>query len=92
MVKKIVFLMAFLATLFVSIGYASKLSKYLNKMDAQDRARQEREWQQDMNFNDFAFRLDKRYRDERGQYCRDYIFRARSNPYRHGYYTVCDER
>ncbi|MGQ3889173.1 hypothetical protein ACQUW5_09105 [Legionella sp. CNM-1927-20] len=54
MVRKIVFLMAFLATLFVTIGYASKLSKYLNQMDAQDWTRQEREWQQDMNFNDFA--------------------------------------
>ncbi|ASQ47363.1 hypothetical protein [Legionella clemsonensis] len=88
--KKIIFLL--IAAMFLSVGYASKLSKFLNKMEAEDRARQEREWQQDMDFKDFAFRLDKRYTDDRGQQCRDYIFRARSNPYRHGYYTVCDER
>lgn len=71
---------------------ASKLSKYLKKMDAEEKARQEQEWRNDMNFADLSFRLDKRYTDERGQTCRDYQFRARSNPYRHGYYTVCEER
>jgi hypothetical protein len=79
-------------TLFLIVGNASKLSKYLNKMDNEERARQEQEWRGDMNFNDFSFRLDKRYTDRRGQRCRDYLFRSRSNPYRHGYYTVCDER
>lgn len=88
--KKIVILL--IAATFLSVGYASKLSKYLNKMEADSRAQQEREWQQDMNFADFSFRLDKRYVDDRGQRCRDYVFRARSNPYRQGYYTVCDER
>lgn len=78
--------------MFLSVGYASKLSKFLNNMEAEDKARQQREWQQDMNFNDFAFRLDRRYTDDHGQQCRDYVFRSRSNPYRHGYYTVCDER
>ncbi|KTD17796.1 hypothetical protein [Legionella jordanis] len=81
-----------LASLFISLGYASKLSKFFDKMDAEDKARQQREWQQDMNFQDFAFRLDKRYVDDRGERCRDYVFRSRSNPYRHGYFTVCDER
>ena len=59
----------------LSIGYASKLSKYMNKMEAEDRARQEREWQQDMDFNDFSFRLNQRYTNDRGQHCRDYVFR-----------------
>jgi hypothetical protein len=88
--KKLILLL--LTVMLFSTGYASKVSKFFNKMDANDRARQEREWQQDMNFPDFAFRLDKRYVDDRGQRCRDYVFRSRSNPYRHGYYTVCDER
>ena len=61
-------------------------------MDKKDQERQAQEWRQDMNFNDFAFRLEKRYADNCGQNCRDYEFRARSNPFRHGYYTVCDER
>ncbi|MDI9819636.1 MULTISPECIES: hypothetical protein [unclassified Legionella] len=81
-----------IAAMFLSIGNASKLSKFLDKMEEKNKARQAREWQQDMEFSDFVFRLDKRYTDERGQHCRDYVFRARSNPYRHGYYTVCDER
>lgn len=88
--KKIAFF--FLIMMLLSVGYASKLSKFFNKMEAQEQARQEREWAQDMNFNDFVFRLEKRYTDDQGQQCRDYDFRARSNPYRHGYYTVCDER
>lgn len=79
-------------SIFLPTVHASKLSKFLNKMEEKERARQEREWQQDMNFADFAFRLDKRYMDDQGQNCRDYIFRARSNPYRHGYFTVCDDR
>lgn len=88
--KKIL-IMAFLA-LFLTTTYASKLSAYLKKMDERDKAEQQQEWQQDMNFGDFVFRLQKRYTDEGGQRCRDYEFRGRSNPYRHGYYTVCDER
>lgn len=87
--KKIAVLLILIT--FVSLGYASKLSKFLNKMEADNRAQEQREWQQDMNFNDFAFRLDRRYIDDQGQNCRDYEFRARSNPYRHGYFTVCDE-
>lgn len=88
--KKILLLL--IVSLCFSPGYASKLSKYLNKVDANERAMQEREWREDMNFADFSFRLDKRYIDGRGQRCRDYIFRSRSNPYRHGFYSVCDER
>ncbi|WP_454784465.1 hypothetical protein [Legionella sp. WA2024007413] len=88
--KKIILLL--IITSFVSVGHTSKLSKFLKQMDEEDRVRQEREWQQDMNFGDFSFRLDKRYTDDHGQRCRDYKFRSRSNPFRHGYYTVCDER
>ncbi|WP_454782097.1 hypothetical protein [Legionella sp. WA2022007384] len=88
--KKIILLL--LITSIFSVGHASKLSKFLKQMDEEDRARQEREWQQDMNFGDFSFRLDRRYSDDHGQRCRDYKFRSRSNPFRHGYYTVCDER
>lgn len=78
--------------LVVYTADASKLSRYLNKVDNEERARQEREWREDMNFADFSFRLDRRYVDNRGQRCRDYVFRSRSNPYRHGFYSVCDER
>ncbi|WP_420798057.1 hypothetical protein [Legionella quateirensis] len=73
-------------------GYTSKLSKFLNKMDNEQKQRDAQEWQQDMNFGDFVFRLQQRYTDNHGQQCRDYEFRGRSNPYKHGYYTVCDDR
>ena len=85
-------LSVFLISLLFSTAHASKLSKFFKDMDRKDRERQEQEWRQDMNFNDLSFRLEKRYVDNRGQKCRDYEFRARSNPFRHGYYTVCDER
>lgn len=88
--KKLILIL--LISSFFSISYASKLSKFFKDMDKQDRERQEQEWRQDMNFNDFSFRLAKRYVDDRGQKCRDYEFRARSNPFRHGYYTICDEQ
>lgn len=88
--KKLIII--FLLSSFFSIGYASKLSKFFKDMDNKERERQEQELRQDMNFNDFSFRLEKRYVDNQGQRCRDYVFRARSNPFRHGYYTVCDER
>lgn len=78
---------------FFSTGtFASKLSHYLHKQEAKDQAQQEQEVRSDMNFADFNFRLSKRYVNERGERCRDYEARSRSNPYRHGYYTVCDER
>ncbi len=96
-VKKIV-LILFIVLCSVN-GHTSKFSKYMNKMDeekrqrdAQQRQVEAREWQQDMNFGDFAFRLEKKYTDEHNQHCRDYEFRGRSNPFKHGYYTVCDER
>lgn len=60
-------------------------------MKQRQQEQEAREWQQDMNFGDLVFRLERRYRNEGGEVCRDYIFRARSNPYRHGSYTVCDE-
>ncbi|KTD59203.1 hypothetical protein [Legionella shakespearei] len=95
--KKVIAIL--LVSLCVSTGYASKLSKFLNKMDndqkqqaAQQRQLEAQEMQRDMNFADFSFRLQQRYTDNHGQRCRDYEFRARSNPYKHGYLTVCDER
>lgn len=88
--KKILCLV--LISLVLPVGYASKLSKYLHKVEEENRMQQEREWQQDMDFRDFSFRLERRYMDDHGQRCREYVFRARSNPYRHGYFTVCDER
>lgn len=95
--KKVILIL--LVSLCTSNVYTSKLSKYLNKMDdkqkqqaAQQRQMEAQEMQQDMNFADFSFRLQQRYIDNQGQRCRDYEFRARSNPYKHGYMTVCDER
>lgn len=88
--KKIIVIL--LMSFFVSTGYSSKLSQFLNKMDENQKRQQAQELQQDMNFSDFAFRLKERYVDKQGQQCRDYEFRGRSNPYKHGYYTVCDER
>lgn len=88
--KKIIIL--FLAALCITPVFSSKLSKFLNQMEEKDKAAQQREWQQDMNFADLSFRLERRYTDDRGQHCRSYIFRAKSNPYRHGNYVVCDER
>lgn len=77
---------------FIPMGHASKLSRFIEKSNERDRVREENLQRQDMNFADFAFRLDKRYIDNRNQKCRDYVFRSRSNPYRHGFYTVCEER
>jgi len=88
--KKIIFI--FVLSLFLSVSYASKLSKFFKDMEKKEQEQQAREWQQDMDFKDFVFHLEKRYTDEHGAHCRDYEFRARSNPFRHGYYTVCDER
>lgn len=88
--KKMIVLM--MASIMMSSVHSSKLSKFFNKMEEKDKARREREWQQDMNFNDHAFRLKRRFTDEHGQSCREYVFRARSNPYRHGQYVVCDSR
>ncbi|MBN9230731.1 MAG: hypothetical protein BGO90_13785 [Legionella sp. 40-6] len=81
-----------LLLVLMSSSQASKLSKYFKDMEKEQNARAAYEWQQDMNFPDMSFRLERRYLDEQGQRCRSYIFRSRSNPFRHGYYTVCDER
>ena len=91
MIRKIIVVLL-VSLCVMGTGYASRLSKFLNKMDEEQKQRDAQEWQQDMNFGDFVFRLQKRYSDDHGQRCRDYEFRARSNPYRHGYFTVCDER
>lgn len=91
MIKKIMTILL-VSLCFVSTGYSSKLSKFLNKMDADQKQQEAQELQRDMSFPDFAFRLQERYVDKQGQHCRDYEFRARSNPYKHGYLTVCDER
>lgn len=90
MVVKKIILFLFLS-FCVASGYSSKLSKFLNKMEDDQKQQQAEELRQDMNFADFSFRLQQRYVDH-GQHCRDYEFRARSNPYRHGYFTVCDDR
>lgn len=86
--KKTLFIL--LVSLCVSAAHASKLSTYLNKREAQENAQLQREFQQDMNFADLSFRLERRFIGERGEQCRDYGFRARSNPYRHGHYSVCN--
>ena len=83
-------ILAFFFTFLVSISHASQLSRFLENAGKADQARQEQEWSEDMNFGDFAFRLERRYTDGRGQNCRDYVFRARSNPFRAGSYTICD--
>lgn len=80
-----------MVVLCVPFAHGSKLSHFFNKLDAEDKARTQREWQQDMNFSDLSFRLERRF-TEFGQQCREYEFRSRSNPYRHGHYTVCEER
>lgn len=81
-----------LLSLSVYNADASKLSKFLNKMDEEQKQKESQELRQDMNFNDFAFRLNERYVDNKGQHCRDYEFRGRSNPYKHGFLTACDDR
>lgn len=88
--KKITVL--FLIAFCVGLGHASKLSKFLNKVDEDQKRQAALELQQDMNFNDLAFRLTQRYVNDHGQHCRDYEFRGRSNPYKHGFYTICDDR
>ncbi|KTD31356.1 hypothetical protein [Legionella israelensis] len=85
-------LMIILVSLAMSFSYASKLSRFFHEHKERERAREQQQLRQDMNFADFSFRFEKRYVDERGEQCRDYVFRSRSNPYRHGYFTVCEER
>lgn len=89
MKKLLVFILTFLA--FSSVT-ASKLSHYVDKTNARNRAQQQQETQQDMNFADFAFRIENRYINDNGERCRDYQAVSRSNPYRHGIFTVCDSR
>lgn len=86
--KKLVVLL--LTVCSVSPLAASKLSHYIDKTNARDRAQQQQEVQQDMNFADFAFRIQNRYVNDQGERCRDYQAVSRSNPYRHGIFTVCD--
>ncbi|MCP0914865.1 hypothetical protein NKV53_11060 [Legionella sp. 27cVA30] len=86
------FIIFFLTLFCLSTAYGSKLSKFLNKLEAEEKAEQQRERQLDMNFSDFEFRFERRYTDSYGKRCREYEFRSRSNPYRHGQYTVCDDR
>lgn len=88
--KKVILLI--IASMVFSTAHASKLGKFIHNLQEKQKAQQQREWQQDMNFADFDFRLDRRYMANNGQSCRDYVFRARSNPYRYGRLTVCDER
>jgi hypothetical protein len=87
MKKTAVLLMGLLC---VSMTHASRLSEHFRKANERERIERENAWRQDMNFADFSFRLEKSYIDERGEKCRDYVFRSKSNPYKHGFYTVCD--
>lgn len=91
--------LALLVLSCIPTAYASKLSHHIHKVNERERAREERErsqdadlMRQDMNFPDFSFRFDRKYVNDRNERCRDYVARSRSNPYRHAYYTVCDER
>lgn len=87
--KKIAILLV--SILCVSLANASKLSEFLRKSEERDRVRVETTMRQDMNFADFSFRLNRNFRDDRsGENCRDYEFRSKSNPYKHGYYTICE--
>lgn len=88
--KKIIILLIILMS--VSTVYGSKFSAYLRKHEAREQSRQTLELQQDMNFKDFVFSFQRRFVNEQGQRCRDYIARSRTNPYRHAQYRVCDER
>ncbi len=88
--KKIILLM--LCSLFALTCYSSKLSRYLKRMDEKQQMQERMDYEQDTNFADYSFRLVKRYVDEQGSRCRDYDMRSHNNPYRHGYYTICDER
>lgn len=86
------FFVFILALSCLSFAHASKFSEFFNKMDAREKARKEKEMQQDLNFSDFAFRFDRRFTNDRGDQCREYTARSRSNPYRNGRYVICDER
>ena len=83
---------ALLIVFCIPMGYASKLSHHIHKMKERERSQDADLMRQDMNFPDFSFRSDRKYRNDRNEKCRDYVFRSRTNPYRHGFYTVCDER
>lgn len=76
--------------LCISTTEASRLTAHFKREKERERVEEANTWRQDMNFPDFTFRLEKRYIDERGEKCRDYVFRSKSDAFRHGYYTVCD--
>ena len=82
----------FLSILVVTSVHASKLSKFLNDMDARENARVERERKEDLNFSDYAFKLDRRFQGSHGDSCREYVARSRSNPFKSGRYIICDGR
>lgn len=88
--KKIALLL--LVIFCMPVSNASKLSHHIHKMHEKERRRDEDLRRQDMNFADFTFRSDRNYINDRNENCRDYSFRSRSNPYKRGFYTVCDER
>ncbi|GGI86791.1 hypothetical protein GCM10007966_14310 [Legionella impletisoli] len=60
-------------------------------MEARDKARKENEIKQDMNFSDFAYKYERRFTNAKGESCREYTFRSKSNPYLHGTHTICNE-
>ncbi len=71
---------------------ASQMSRSIHEHNDHAMERQQIELQQDMNFKDYIFRPIRHYADGRGGRCRDYAIQSRSNPYRHGHYSICDER
>lgn len=87
--KRLVYLIS-ITVFMVSAAHASRLSQHMHRVDAEQQAAEQREWQEDMNFSDDMFRLSNRYQNDQGQFCRDYVFRSKSNPYRDGHFVVCD--
>jgi len=83
-------LLALLISAIAFNGYGSKLSHFLKKHKEREKARQQRQIQKDMNFADFVFRLEEKYMNQKGEHCRVYISKSRSNPYLHGTYVVCE--
>ena len=86
------FFIILLSMLALTSVNASKLSKFMNDMSAREHARAEKERKQDLNFGDYAFKLKRRFESPQGGSCREYVARSRSNPFRSGSYTICDER
>ena len=82
---------AILVLSMMPLAHASRLSHHFDKSKERRHERNENMVQSDMNFADYAFRLDRKYQDG-NRFCRDYEGRSRSNPYKNAHLTICDER